>query len=165
MIFRKATLEDINYVWNIICQAKEFMAQRGTFQWDEGYPLKSEIIADIEQGNAYVLCCNNEIAVQGVISFDGESIYNSINGQWLSECDYGVIHRVAVNDEYRNKGLATKFMSWIESVAIDNDVHSLKVDTKYDNKFMRNILKKLNYHYCGIITYERGEREAYEKLI
>ena len=86
------------------------MVQLGTFQWDEGYPLKSEIIADIEQGNAFVLCCNNDIAVYGAISFYGESIYSSINGKWLSNGDYGVIHRVAVNYKYRKQGLATKYM-------------------------------------------------------
>ena len=142
-------LEDIDDVWCIICQAKEFMAQRGTFQWDEGYPLKSEIIADIVQGDAYVLCCNNDIAAYGVISFKGESIYDSIQGKWLTDGDYGVIHRVAVDNKYRNKGLATKLMSLIESVAIDKDVHSLKVDTKYDNTFMRRILIKLKYKYCS----------------
>ena len=159
MIFRRAEATDINEIWNIICQAKEQMKQLGTFQWDADYPLIEDIEMDISNRDAYVISIDDKIVVYGAIVFSGESIYSSIEGEWLSNSDYAVIHRLATSDKYKHCGLATKFMRMSERVVVANNIFSIKVDTKYDNIYMKKIFKTLGYKYCGLITYERGERE------
>ena len=45
-------------------------------------------------------------------------------------------------------------------------IKSLKVDTHRGNIGMQNLLKKIGYSYCGVITLESGdERLAFEKIL
>ena len=54
--------------------------------------------------NSYVLTNKDEIVATTVISLDGESTYNSIfNGEWITNTEYIVMHRVAVMINIREK--------------------------------------------------------------
>ena len=97
--------------------------------------------------------------------FDGEPAYNSIEGRWLSEQPYVVVHRLAVADEMKQKGIASLFMQKVEKLSRSQGIHSFKVDTNFDNFYMHRMLEKLGFSYCGEILYQRGTRMAYEKLL
>ena len=43
-------------------------------------------------------------------------------------------------------------------------VHSIKVDTNYDNFYMQHLLRSLGFTYCGDVIYPQGSRLAYEKV-
>ena len=43
-----------------------------------------------------------------------EEPYSKIEGKWISDDDYIVIHRLAVNSEIKNKGIATKILEFSE---------------------------------------------------
>ena len=75
------------------------------------------------------------------------------------------MHRVAVSDEVKGKGVATHLFKAIEVLCIEQKVYSIKVDTNFDNIPMLRILDKLNYTYCGEIFFNGAPRKAYEKVI
>lgn len=111
LLFRKAEEADIARIWEIIGQAKAQMRRLNSHQWDENYPALENIAKDIQSGNGYVFCNKENIAVTyGVISFDGEPAYKEIDGKWINDLPYMVVHRLAVADEMKHQGLAKRFM-------------------------------------------------------
>ena len=153
--FREATAEDVAQ-----------MLREGKHQWDETYPAEPHIRADIEKGYGYVLDNDaGEIVCYGAVVYDGEPAYGKIDGQWLSEQPYVVVHRLAVADGHKGNGLSSLFFKHVEDLSVGKGVGSFRIDTNYDNYYMQKVLERQNFTYCGKIWYERGERMAFEKLI
>ena len=163
VFFRKAAVTDIDPVWRIILQAKEQMRLLGSRQWQDGYPALDDIRRDIADGCGYVLAAGNGPVAYGAVLFGGEPAYGSIEGEWLCQPPYVVVHRLAVAQEMRRCGLATRFMREVETFARNAGLHSFRVDTNFDNRYMRSLLSALGFTYCGEIFYADGSRRAYEK--
>ncbi|HEV8515499.1 MAG TPA: GNAT family N-acetyltransferase, partial [Cyclobacteriaceae bacterium] len=79
--------------------------------------------------------------------------------------DYVAIHRVATSKAAKGKGVATQLLQLLEPFCLERKVHSIKLDTNFDNLAMLKILNKLNYIYCGEIFFKGASRRAYEKVI
>lgn len=165
LIFRKAVMADVDRIWQIILQAKEQMRLLNSRQWQDGYPMSENIVRDVEFGYGYVLCQEDSVIVYGAVIFDGEPAYDNIEGEWLTDIDYVVVHRLAVADEVKQRGIATLFMQKVEELSIGKEVYSFRVDTNFDNYYMHKMLGRLGFTHCGDIQYERGARLAFEKKL
>lgn len=164
-VLRKAVISEIPVIWEILQDAIEQRRQDGSTQWQDGYPNELSIKSDIENGYAYVLTENENILCYAAIIFDREPAYENIEGKWLTDGDYVVIHRVAVSKLAKGKGIATKLFESLESLSVENNVFSIKVDTNFDNIPMLKILERLNYTYCGEVYFRGSARRAYEKKL
>ena len=162
---RQATEADVERIWQIILQAKEQMRLRNSLQWQDGYPTVEIITNDISKGYAYVLSLADEVIAYSAVVYDGEEAYNQIQGNWLSDVPYVVVHRIAVADEMKRQGVATLFMQKIEELSRGKGVCSFRVDTNFDNLYMHKILAKLGFTYCGEVFYDVNQRMAFEKMI
>lgn len=167
MEFRQAKISDLDQIVEIIELSKKYLKETKVDQWQDGYPAKEDLRRDIESGNSYVLTNKDEIIATTVISLDGESTYNSIfNGEWITNEEYIVMHRVAVHDKYKGKGIFKELIKEAESLALNNMIFSIKIDTHRDNISMQRAVVKNNFKRCGIIYLENGsERIAFEKVI
>lgn len=163
--FRKATSEDSDKIWQILQQAILRRKNDGSKQWQDGYPNPETVQTDIEKGIGYVLTENNEVVAYSAIIFNDEPAYDAIEGKWLSNGEFNVVHRVAVSDEVAGKGFATEIFRRIEDFSIQNNIFSIKVDTNFDNLAMLHILKKLGYIYCGEVYFRGSARKAFEKIL
>lgn len=164
--FRRAEEKDADRIWEIIGQAKAQMYREKKQQWNESYPAPANIAADIGSGYGYVLCGGEEVIAYGAVIFDGEPAYRTIQGEWLSgDRPYVVVHRLAVAEEMKRRGVAVVFMQGVERLSLGRSVRSFRVDTNFDNFYMHRILEKLGFAYCGEITYQQGARMAYEKIL
>ena len=163
--FRKATATDIPKIWAIIQQAIVRRKNDGSQQWQDGYPNEDVIRKDIEKGIGYVLTDDNTTIGYAAILFNDEPAYEQLNGTWLTNGDFAVVHRVAIFDDYLGKGLAQKIFLYTEDLAIANNIFSIKVDTNFDNLPMLKILEKLGYSYCGEVTFRGSFRKAFEKKL
>lgn len=162
---RKASNEDKDRIWEILQQAIALRKQDGSQQWQDGYPNLAVIQKDIDEGYGYVFVSDGYIVAYMAVIFDGEPAYNALEGQWLSNQDYVVVHRVAVAQDVKTKGTATLLMKELEALALARDVFSIKVDTNFDNKAMLRVLEKLGYQYCGEVYLRGAARMAFEKLL
>ncbi len=165
MTLRKATSADSDHIWTILQDAIAQRRAEGSAQWQDGYPNQDTIAGDLAQAYGYVVVENETILAYAAISFDGEPAYENLEGQWLSNQEYVVLHRLATAKEAKGKGVATTVFMLLEELALQQKVCSIKVDTNYDNAPMLHILEKLGYSYCGEVIYRGDYRRAYEKIL
>ncbi|MEY8253670.1 GNAT family N-acetyltransferase [Clostridium perfringens] len=167
MEFRQAKISDLDQIVEIIELSKKYLKETKVDQWQDGYPAKEDLRKDIESGNSYVLTNKDEIVATTVISLEGESTYNLIfNGEWITNEDYIVMHRVAVHDKYKGKGIFKELIKEAESLALNKGISSIKIDTHRDNISMQRAVVKNDFQKCGIIYLEDGsERIAFEKVL
>lgn len=161
MEIRRARLEELNEIMDLYEQARQFMRRSGNLdQWTGGQPGRELIEGDIRAGHCYLAIEGGETA--GVFCFfcgrDAEPVYAVIDGAWLDDGPYGVLHRVASSG--RAKGLVAACADW----CLDR-CPSLRIDTHRDNRPMRRALERCGFRYCGAVDYgAAGERLAYQKL-
>ena len=182
MNFRKSTFDDVDRILEIIEKAKIELRKLGLDQWQNGYPDRKVIENDVKLGISYVLedieKNGNELESENftkilgtiVLSPKKEELYSKIEGKWITNNDYIVIHRLAVDSEVKNKGIATKILEFSEKECIKNKILSIKADTHGNNEPMKRFLEKNGFSYCGVIYLDKepdiGEKRiAYEKII
>ncbi len=164
-ILRKAQIPEAEIIWQILQQAIERRRKDGSNQWQDGYPNLEVVKTDISLGKGYVLEIDNAIAAYAALVFNDEPAYKEIIGDWLTNDDFLVIHRVAVSDDFLGKGIAVLLFQKLEEFAKENQVFSIKVDTNFDNLAMLHILEKLDYQYCGEVYFRGSARKAFEKVL
>ena len=164
-ILRKAQIPEAEIIWQILQQAIERRRKDGSNQWQDGYPNLEVVKTDISLGKGYVLEIDNAIAAYAALVFNDEPAYKEIIGDWLTNDDFLVIHRVAVSNDFLGKGIAVLLFQKLEDFAKENQVFSIKVDTNFDNLAMLHILEKLDYQYCGEVYFRGSARKAFEKVL
>lgn len=164
-ILRKAQIPEAEIIWQILQQAIERRRKDGSNQWQDGYPNQEVVKTDISLGKGYVLEIDNAIAAYAALVFNDEPAYKEIIGDWLTNDDFLVIHRVAVSDDFLGKGIAVSLFKLLEDFAKEHYVFSIKVDTNFDNLAMLHILEKLDYQYCGEVYFRGSARKAFEKVL
>ena len=170
-IFRKSEEKDIDKIVEILEKAKIEIKKLGINQWQNGYPNRDVILSDIKNGNSYIIEDEEKIVATAALIFEKESPYSNISeGKWITDSDYSVIHRIAVDSELINRGYSSKLLKKLEEVSKEKLVYSIKIDTHEDNKPMQRLLEKNWYVYCGIIYLDKepsiGEkRMAFEKVL
>ncbi|MBC5842077.1 GNAT family N-acetyltransferase [Flavobacterium sp. F-380] len=163
--FRKATTSEIPQIWVILQQAIARRKADGSNQWQDGYPNPEVILNDITKNAGYVLLEDEDIVGYVALLINDEPEYANIEGQWLTNNDFVVFHRVAIAENQLGKGLAKKLLYYIEEFALANEIYSIKADTNFDNQAMITIFEKLGYAYCGQVYFRGSARRAYEKIL
>lgn len=166
LTFRPARPGEEERILEIIRQAQAQMRAAGSDQWQDGYPAREDIEADIARGAGHVLCrTNGTVIAYGALFFDGEPSYGAIRGAWITSDDYVVLHRLAVADGEKCRGVATEFLRRTAALARTRGVPAFRVDTNYDNRQMLHLMEKEQFVYCGKIRCRNGERMAFEKVL
>jgi GNAT superfamily N-acetyltransferase len=169
MKFIKTKRKDLEPIMKIIGEAQVFLASHNIDQWQNGYPNEEAILRDITNNVSYIITSKDSILIgTAMFSTKKEPTYKSIEGEWITKSDskYGVIHRMAVTNEFRKKGVAKFIFEQCEQLLLHNNIESMRIDTHEDNLAMQGLLNKLKYLYCGVIYLENGDKRlAYEKLI
>ena len=168
MILRKAEISDTDSILRIIGEAQAQMARLGIDQWQNGYPDRAAIVADIEGGVGLVIDSAEGIAAYCAAIFGDEPTSARIDdGEWLTAGeDYVVVHRLAVADRRKRQGIATDFLRRVESIARERGCRSFRIDTHHDNLYMQTICQRLGFVRCGVIYASDGTpRIAYEKVL
>ena len=164
MEFRKSIKSDLDNIMIIIKEAQKYFKENNIDQWQDNYPNEETILNDINNETSYVLVKDNNKVDTASISFEEEKTYKNIDGNWLTNDRYVVIHRIAVSNDYKGLRLSSTILDNAKALALKNSIHSIKIDTHKDNKAMQRVLKKNNFTYCGIIYLEdNSERIAFEK--
>lgn len=154
----------------IFDEARATIALLGIDQWQNGYPNRAVILADIERSQSHCVIVDGDICGTFALICDGEPTYDKIfDGEWLtgnSRDHYFAIHRVTISVKCRGKGISTAIIDYCSERAREANRSSLRVDTHKGNIVMRKMLEKHGFSHCGTIYLESGdERVAYEKTL
>ena len=165
--FRQGLEADLDVVMGLVADAQNWFRRQCIDQWQDGYPTRELILSDILGEINYIVEYNGDIAASAVISFAGEPTYSKIDGRgWLNENSYAVVHRIAVSDRFRRKGIAKEILHYTEELCVENGVSDIRIDTHRNNRAMLSLLRKMGYIHCGRITLASGaSREAYHKVL
>jgi GNAT superfamily N-acetyltransferase len=163
--FKKATIDQLDQIWEILNDAISRRKQDGSDQWQDGYPNPTVIENDIEQGYGYVIVNDEDIIGYCAIMVNNEPAYADIKGQWLTNGDFIAYHRVAVSQKYLGKGYSKVMLNFIDAYALKKNIFSVKADTNFDNAPMLALFQKAGYKYCGEVFFRGSPRKAFEKVL
>lgn len=162
-MIRLATLDDCAKVEILLNQAKAYFKNNHIDQWQMGYPDVTDIIEDVKKHKGYVYD-DGDILGYAMIDMNKDDNYDYIEGHWLNDDSYGVIHRICVSDNAKGKGIGSKFIECAQELALNNGIYNLRIDTHKDNKSMQRLINKNGFVECGIIYVEdKTKRNAYHK--
>lgn len=170
MDIRKTVFTDADAILALFAEARETIAALGIDQWQDGYPDRAVVEADIREGRSYIAAQDGEIAGTLTLIDVGEPTYDQIEeGRWLTGDDnrtYLAVHRMAVAVKARGTGVSRILMDFAVQTARMRGLVSVRIDTHEGNIVMRRMLEKNGFLPCGIIHLENGDRRvAYEKRI
>ncbi len=165
MVIRPATKADLPAVLPVFEAAKAIMRADGNHdQWGApGFPGDALLLRDIARGGGFVISSEAEGEVEkSIVAYfallpSPEPTYDVIDGAWLTDGPYGVIHRIASYPEVHG------IFSAVIDFAAARYPH-LRIDTHRDNRIMQHLIDMAGFTYCGVIWLEDGtERLAYER--
>ena len=163
-MIRLASLADVASIMNIVRSAQLALRGLDIDQWQDGYPTQDIIEADISMGVGYVACDDNGVVVgYAAIVVDGEPAYHQSEFvEWHTDDDYVVVHRLCVDASARRKGVAVSLMEYAANHARKQGINTFRIDTHEGNIYMRAMLAKLGFEYCGIVFYPSGKRIGFD---
>ena len=165
-MLRVATETDLPALMALVRRVVPLMRAVGNLQWDEGYPGEQVFRDDMAAGNLWVAEIDGAIAAVAAITTDQSPEYADVG--WDLEEPAVVVHRLAVDPEFRGRGLAEALMQQAEVVAAERGIRVLRIDTNTQNPATQRLFPKLGYTYAGEISlsYRPGLRfVCYEKRL
>ena len=65
-----------------------------------------------------------------------------------------------VEEEYRKKGIGTKLLSYLVSVAIEHRVINITLEVRQSNEIARNLYKKFGFREVALRKYYYGDEDG-----
>lgn len=164
-MIRKATMEDVKDIMKIIEQTIAEMNAYNNTQWNENYPQEKDFINDIQKGDLFVVERKDKLAGFVCINKVEPGEYDGLS--WTLNEKNMVVHRMAVNPEYRRSGIGTKLMKFADEFALKNSIRYLKTDTYSLNTKMNALFKKCGYNFVGEMSFLGKEEPfyCYERIL
>src|SRR5215469_10046588 len=166
MRIRQAAREDIPALMALMRKVVPLMRADGNLQWDDSYPNEGVFDADIEKEQLWIAEIGGSVAGVAAITGDQEPEYAQVG--WDIDEPAVVVHRLAVDPEFRGAGVAQSLMQKAEEIAIARGIHALRVDTNTQNQATQRLFPKLGYSLAGEIglSFRPGLRFlCYEKRL
>jgi ribosomal protein S18 acetylase RimI-like enzyme len=166
MQIRRAKMEDVAAIMALVRRVVPLMRASGNLQWDDAYPNDAVFQKDVEQEQLWVAEVDGQVAGLAAITTDQSPEYAEVG--WDLDEDAIVVHRLAVDSEFRGKGIAAALMLQAEVVAADRGIQVLRVDTNTENDATQRLFPKLGYVLAGEISlgFRPGLRfRCYEKRV
>jgi ribosomal protein S18 acetylase RimI-like enzyme len=149
MRIRLAARDDIPALMELMRRVVPLMRAAGNLQWDETYPNETVFERDIDVGQLWVADAETCLAGLAAITMDQEPNYAQVG--WDVSEPAIVVHRLAVDPEFRGAGMAGALMQKAEEVAAERCITVLRVDTNTQNAAAQRFFSKLGYQLAGEI--------------
>ena len=160
MTFLPTNKSDISSILKIIEEAQAYLAMQNIDQWQNGYPNEKAILKDMLTNDSYVVKTKEETAIAtAMFTTQTEPTYSSIEGNWKTKnnATYGVIHRMAVSNKFRGKGIAKFIFFQCEQNLKQNNIKSMRIDTHEENLGDARVAQKVRISllWCHLSREQR----------
>ena len=164
LIFRRATMDDLEEITQLYSDAISAMIQNNIFQWDELYPNHHILAQDILEEQLYIGSINGKTASAFVLNQSCDEVYK--DGKWqYPEAVFYVLHRLCVAPSFQNKGIAKNTMLYLESMLIAKHIHVIRLDAFFFNPIALKLYEGLGYKKVGIVNFRKGPFFLMEKKL
>jgi ribosomal protein S18 acetylase RimI-like enzyme len=166
MRIRLAGQEDVVTVIDLLRRVVPSMRAAGNMQWDESYPTVAVFEHDVEQGQLWLAEVDDALAGMIAVTTGPEPEYG--HAGWDAKEAGVMVHRLAVDPEFRGAGIAAALMRKAEEVAAERDIAAVRTDTSIENEAAQRLFLKLGYGKTGEISlsFRPGLRVVcYEKRL
>ena len=161
-----AGAEALEEIMGFIADGKAFLREQGLDQWQEpDYPGRRDIEDDIAHGEGCLLIEDGKAVGYACLCLRGDRSYDQIDGAWLNDRPYAVIHRLAMARAERGSGYGRMAFAALEERARELGFSDIRVDTHEGNRIMRRILERGGYTRCGIVRFFGKVRVGYHKIL
>ena len=158
MFIRPAVMEDLPRLMEIYAIARDFMRSVGNpTQWGNTHPPRESVEEDIRCGVCRVAEDDGRIYAVFALIPGPDPTYSKIDGAWLNDRPYAVMHRVATDGS--RHGVMQEIFRYA-GLFYDE----LRIDTHKDNIVMQHAVLHGGFKYCGVIYLANGDpRLAYQR--
>lgn len=164
-ILRRAEKGQEGLCWRILEEGRAFQRAQGFVQWDDRYPLRKDVEADIDSGTGWLLFIDSEAAAYVCIDPGPEPAYDHLAGSWHTGEPYVVIRRISFSSSFAGKGLARILFSLIDGTCAENGWRNIRLNTAKENRRMQNAVLAAGYSCCGTVLMRGIERIAYDRKL
>jgi len=159
--------EELDAVWALIQRAAAHMREQGNPQWDETYPHITHFANGIAAGDLFAACADSG-TILGVLQINTwyEPCYDELTG-WKEVPPALALHKMAVDPAAQRRGVGSALFEYAVSMAREQGLCSVRVDTYTLNAPMRALITKFDFHPVGEVFFPDRPLPyiVYEKLI
>ncbi len=141
---RKAKTTDLERVVSLYRACTRKMNREGLDNWNPAYPGKSTFLQDIRQESLFIMESGEPLMAAVTLNREEPPEYNGLSWE-VTGTNILVVHRLAVNPQFRGKGYAKQFMAWAEQLASRQHAESIHMDVYTVNTPARKLYEKLGY--------------------
>jgi ribosomal protein S18 acetylase RimI-like enzyme len=160
---RLARIEDLDSVYSLVQEAIRHMDQQGIPQWDDIYPSKAILNADIENQQMYLIEVEGRVAGLTVINEDQSLEYAGV--AWAYGGRALVVHRLTIHPDYQRHKLASHLMDFAEEMAATENYDCIRLDAFTLNPAAFTLYENRGYRRAGIVRFRKGDFFCYERKI
>jgi GNAT superfamily N-acetyltransferase len=142
------------------------MARHGSGQWQGKEPSIATIEEDIRYQRYYVLFEDQQPCGGAALMKHEPGYDHLLEGQWLNQDTYRVIHRFFIAPSYQGRQLSKMLLTQLEQQVQEQHVDNIRLDTHALNQPMRGLLARQHYLHVGKAWLpQAGERLVYHKVL
>ncbi|WP_026351240.1 GNAT family N-acetyltransferase [Hymenobacter aerophilus] len=167
MTLRLANPADLPAILTLLAQVVPLMRAAGNLQWSADYPNEAVFRADLEAGHLWVAELDGQLAGFAALTHNHQDA-EYVQADWDFAEPALVTHRLAVAPTAQGRGVAAALLAQAETLARQQGLRVLRVDTNSENAATQSLFPKLSYRFAGEIglAFRPGLRFfCYEKWL
>lgn len=147
---RKAYSHEIDDIAKLYFDLVSYMDSTKNYPgWKNGiYPTLKVAEAGFAEDSLYVATIASKIVGSCVLNNKQPEPYKT--AKWECKTDKPlVVHTLCVNPNFQKQGIAQKLLNFVDELAIDKGIHSIRLDTSEPNIPAIKLYEKVGYKHVG----------------
>ena len=142
------------------------MQARGLDQWDDVYPGRATLLADIQARTLYLAARDNAPRLLGALTLNQRQDPEYADVAWAITVEpVGVVHRLMVHPSAQRGGLGRFLMRFAEREAHRLGCRAIRLDTMDANTRALALYRTLGYRQAGGVRFRKGAFTCFERQL
>lgn len=159
---KKATLEDVQSVFQMLHDIAQTLKQKGIQQWEYllDYQAILEVEAAVVEGTTYIVVDKEQLVATFNLTHDQSEWDQALWGERKDDALY--LHRLAVHPMYRHQQIGLELLFWIEkNLLVTNGL--IRLDCVGENHVLNEFYRQAGYMFQKTVDIEGTPFSLYEK--
>jgi ribosomal protein S18 acetylase RimI-like enzyme len=150
-----AALKDVDSIMVLFSSCIKEMEENSIYQWDDKYPTQEKIERDINNQSLFLFKIDRKLA--GTVTLDGNQPpeYGDVDWKYKAQ-KVLVVHRLAVNPVFQNRGTAKKLMDFVQQYGRTHGYEVVRLDAFIKNPAAIALYEHRGYRKAGTVIFRKG---------